>query len=64
MKPIDVDELFNRKASNNELDLTLNVNDPTEEPVVANNITQEYYVNTDRLDEESIGNLGYVRKNR
>ena len=60
IKPIDVDEYLKRKAFNNEMDSTLKVNDQTEEPVDAEDITEESRENHDNLDEESSVHLEYL----
>ena len=40
MKPIDVDELFNRKSSSNGSGSTLKVNEPINETVVSEETTE------------------------
>ena len=54
MKPINVDELFNRKSFIDEKDFTLKVNESTEKPVVAEYITEEAYAYPDKLDKEFV----------
>ena len=46
MKPIDVDEFFNRKEIINELESSLNVNEKTKASVDAEKIPEEASANT------------------
>ena len=62
MKPIGVDDFFQRKASNNETYSTLNSNEPTDKLVVIENITEESSENPDNLYEEAIVNLEEATK--
>ena len=48
MKPIDVEELFNRKVVIDELETNLNDNDKTEALVVSEEIQEDASVNTKR----------------
>ena len=50
MRPIDVDKFSKRKALINEFDSRINANEPTKEPVLAENIMEEASSNPDRLD--------------
>ena len=52
MKPIDFDELFKRKYFNNESDSTSKFNEPTYEPVSVEDIMEEAYENTEKLDRK------------
>ena len=61
MRTIDVDEFIKIKFFKDELDSTLNLNEPTDELFVAKDITEEASLNPDRLNEEIIGNLEYVK---
>ena len=53
INPIEVDELFKRKAFKDEKYLTFKVDDQTEETVDAEDITEDASENPDNLYEES-----------
>ena len=54
MKPIKVDGFFKRKDFNDKIDSNLKFNEQIEQTVVAEDITEEYYKNTDMLNEAGI----------
>ena len=49
--------IFQEKFFNDEIYYTLNTNDPTEEPVDVDNITEEACSNTYKFSKESIVNI-------